>query len=311
MLFILLGPTASGKERIALELAGRMNAEILSVDSMKIYRGLDIGTAKASAGDRALRPHHGLDIAHPDETFSVAQYAAAAERILADIRSRNRPAILSGGTALYYMALLQGLFDGPGRDDGLRARLEAMAAGGEPERLWRMLSGRDAAAAGRIHPNDTRRLIRALEVLELSGRPISSLQGQWENRWRHSRHAFRMVRLAWPRALLRQRISARLERMRREGLLEEARGVWERREAMAAAPLQAVAYKEFFPFFGGLEPEEAAWERLRRGTTRLAKAQETWFKRFPAVPIACHELPPAEPGFCAAAADAISRAWGI
>ena len=305
MLFVVLGPTASGKERLALALAGRLGAEIISVDSMKVYRGLDIGTAKPGAEERSRIPHHGLDVADPAERFTAARFMQVAEEAIADVRSRGRPVVLSGGTALYHMALLAGLFEGPGRDDGLRRRLEDEAAREGPAALWRRLEREDPGAAARIHPNDARRLVRALEVLELTGRPISGLQRQWDAPWQAPRHPFRMARLRWQRQALLGRIAARVDRMRGAGLLEEAKGVWERRARLSETPLQAVAYKEFFPFFEGREEEDAAWERLRRHTARLAKAQETWFKRFPAQPVDC--VGPGDPAL--EAEDAVLRIW--
>lgn len=317
---ILVGATASGKERLALAAARALDAEVVSVDSMKIYRGLDIGTAKASKADRATVRHHAVDIAEPTEDFSAARFAAAADAAIADIATRGRRVILSGGTALYYKALLEGLFEGPGRDPMVRARWEAMAAAEGTGALVSALMERDPVAASRIHPGDTRRLVRALEINELTGRPISAMQTQWgdffstpdaldaaseegtrERRTPRYRYRFSMVWLDWPRARLLERIDGRLARMRESGLMEEARGVWQARETMARAPLQAVAYKEFFDYFAGTENESSAWERLRRNTARLAKAQTTWFKRFPARRMVLTEEAPVE---------AVLSAWG-
>ena len=326
MLHVLLGPTASGKERLALALAGRMGAEIVSVDSMKVYRGLDVGTAKPSPADRARVRHHGLDVADPGETWSAARWAAMAAEAVAGVRARGRAVILSGGTALYLVALLRGMSAAPGRDAATRARLEAEADALGTGALWERLARLDPASGRLVHPRDRRRLVRALEVWELTGRPPSAWRRQWPEPGTPGPlggggdlYPCRMARLAWPRPALLRRAAARAGRMRAAGLLAEARGVWERREALAAAPLQAVAYKEFFPFFRGEEGEEAAWERLRRGTARLAKAQETWFRRFPAVAVPCGPgeghgggrdgdlggEPEADP----ALADRVLRAW--
>ncbi|MDR1744566.1 MAG: tRNA (adenosine(37)-N6)-dimethylallyltransferase MiaA, partial [Planctomycetota bacterium] len=160
---IILGPTASGKERLALACAERMNGEIVSVDSMKVYRGLDVATAKAG----------------PEEAFSAADFVRAAEAAIADIASRGKTPFLSGGTAFYYKALLEGLFDGPGADRAFRARLEERAAREGSAALHAELMEKDAAAAGKIHPSDCRRIVRALEVVTLTGQGISASQTQW------------------------------------------------------------------------------------------------------------------------------------
>lgn len=292
VLYICLGPTATGKEAAALRAAGRIGGEILSVDSMKIYRTLDVGTAKPSAEARALVRHHGLDIADPDETFSAGDYVRMADTVIADILARGKQPILSGGTALYYKALLDGLFDAPGADPDLRSLLQEEARRLGTDALHQRLAGIDPAAAGKIHPHDLRRIIRALEVHTRTGEPISQRQREWSgfhpnndtpgsepfSRYRHV-----MVWLDWPRPLLHERIRQRVERMLGAGLEEEARGVWERQEEMAQAPLQAVGYKEFFGWFEGRESRTEAVERLRRNTRRLAKSQCTWFRKFPAI----------------------------
>ncbi len=286
---IILGGTASGKERLALECAKLLNAEIISVDSMKVYRGLDIATAKAGAEERALVRHHGLDLVGPEETFSATDFARAADRAIADIVSRGKIPLLSGGTAFYYKALLEGLFAGPGADLALRAGLEERAEKEGAGALHRELAEKDPAAAAKIHAADTRRLVRALEVIALTGKPLSGQQTQWAGfhaggggAFAAPRYPFVMVRLVRERSDLHQRIKARIERMAARGLREEARRVWENRSTYSRTPLQAVGYKEFFPYFQGGETWEAALERLRHGTNRLVRSQETWFRKFPA-----------------------------
>ncbi|MCC8189435.1 MAG: tRNA (adenosine(37)-N6)-dimethylallyltransferase MiaA [Planctomycetes bacterium] len=294
VLRIIVGSTASGKERLALACASRIGAEIVSVDSMKVYRGLDIATAKAGAEERTRVRHHCLDLVAPTDTFSAADFVAAAERAIADIVSRGRVPLLSGGTALYYRALLEGLFDGPGAEPEVRARLEARAAEVGGEVLHRELAGIDPEAAAKIHPADIRRLVRALEVTTLTGQGISLRQTQWKDfhapaaagqpaeLFATPRYPFTMVRLVRSRADVHDRIRRRIERMAAAGLEAEARMVWRHRDRIARTPLQAVGYKELFPFFDGQASWTECLERLRHATNRLVRRQETWFRKFPA-----------------------------
>ena len=295
---IIVGTTASGKERLALEVARRLNGEIVSVDSMKVYRGLDVATAKAGAEERRTVPHHCLDLVEPSETFSAADFVEAAEKAIKDIHSRGRIAVLSGGTAFYYKALLEGLFEGPGADPELRRGLEARAAEEGSDALHRELAERDPAAAAKIHPSDVRRLVRALEVAALTGRGISQAQTQWV-KFHHEdpeeraaaffaapRHPFVMVRIVRERDDVRRRVKERIDHMAARGLVDEARMVFERRESISRTPLQAVGYKEFFPYFQGECTLEEALEKLRLGTNRLVRSQDTWFRKFPAAPLA-------------------------
>ncbi len=294
---ILVGTTASGKERLALEVAALLGGEIVSVDSMKIYRGLDIATAKAGAEERRRVPHHCLDLADPAESFSAADFARAADAAIADIAARGRVPILSGGTALYYRALLEGLFEGPGADAALRRRLEDRAAAEGTEALHRELSLRDPAAAAKIHPADLRRLVRALEVVELTGGSISSAQAQWAEfhnadpaaragaLFRRTRYPFVMARIVRERGDVHRRVKERIDRMAASGLREEAERVFSLRDRLSRTPLQAVGYKEFFPYFLGECPWEDALERLRAATNRLVRRQDTWFRKFPATEI--------------------------
>ncbi len=310
---ILLGPTASGKEGLALLCAERIAAEIVSVDSMKIYRGLDIGTAKPDAETRARIRHHCLDIAEPTEVFSVARYVEAADAAIAAIAAGNKPPLLSGGTALYYKGLLQGLFSGPRANPGLRRSLRARAESEGPQALYAELERLDPATASRVHPNDLRRVIRALEVAMLTGRPISEQQTQWTGTGRSSpsgnaaapgsngfpgsramRYPCAMVALEWPRETLYRRIEARVEQMLAAGLVEEARRVYENRDTYSPTPLQAVGYKEFFPYFEGGATMNEAIELLRKNTRNLAKSQDTWFRKFPCHRLRMHEDRPRE-----------------
>lgn len=286
---ILLGPTASGKEQAALDAAQAIGGEIVSVDSMKIYRQADIGSAKPGPADRSRVRHHCLDLADPEEVFSSARYLAAAEEAIADISARGKPVILSGGTALYYKAILEGLFEGPAADPGIRSELSARAAAEGSESLHRELSDIDPAAAEKIHPRDERRLIRALEIIRLTGGPISRLQTQWAGFHGESENGSgyiypcSIVRLHWPRPVLGERAKKRIDRMMEVGLEKEAERMYRNRDRLSMTLLQAVGYKEFFPYFSGEASLPDAVEELRKATMRLAKSQVTWFKRFP-----CH-----------------------
>lgn len=291
---IIVGSTASGKERLALAAAEMLGGEILSVDSMKIYRGLDVATAKAGPEERRRVRHHCLDLVDPSETFSAADFVAAAEKAAADIVSRGKIPFLSGGTAFYYRALLDGLFEGPGANPELRAELEARAEAEGGESLHRELAAVDPAAAAKIHPSDVRRIVRALEVVRLTGGGISDRQTQWggfhsqdesvrrDGFFANPRHPFVMVRIVRDRADIHRRVRERVARMAEAGLEAEARMVYERREEISRTPLQAVGYKEFFPYFRGEESWEQAVEKLCQATNRLVRSQDTWFRKFPA-----------------------------
>lgn len=295
---IIIGTTASGKERLALEAAKLLGGEIVSVDSMKVYRGLDVATAKAGAEERRAVPHHCLDLVEPTENFSVADFVRAADAAIAAIRARGRIPVLSGGTAFYYKALLEGLFDGPAADPELRRRLEERAAAEGTEALHRELALRDPAAAAKIHPADLRRLVRALEVAELTGGGISAAQTQWAEFhnadpaeraaafFAKPRHPFVMARIVRDREDVRRRVVERIGVMASRGLREEAERVFALRETLSRTPLQAVGYKEFFPYFSGECSWEEALEKLRLATNRLVRSQDTWFRKFPAAEIA-------------------------
>lgn len=275
---ILLGPTASGKESVALEVAARLGATILSVDSMKIYQEMDLGTAKPTPAMRARVPHRLVDFVPPEQGFSVAMYRDAAETEMAALDAAGSPFILSGGTALYYKALTEGLFDGPGTDPDLRAALMAELEREGEMALHAELAAVDAAAAARIHPHDHRRLIRALEVIRQGGRPLSALQTQFGKRRTDRRIA--MVGLHWSRAQLHERIALRVERMVAAGLFEEAAALHRRRPALSAQARAAVGYAEIFAYLEGEHDRETAVELIRRNTRRLAKSQMTWFRKF-------------------------------
>jgi tRNA dimethylallyltransferase len=273
---VLAGPTASGKSAAALELASRIGAEILSLDSMAVYRGMDVGTAKPSAEDRARAPHHLIDLVEPDENFSVADYLAAAEAACRGIVSRGRTPLFVGGTGLYLRSLLRGVFEGPAAAPDVRRRLEAEAEAHGPEALHARLKSVDPTAAARLHPNDVRRVVRALEVAELTGRPLSEQQEQPPlspaERPRH------VDWLSPPREWLYRRIDARVDAMMAAGLLDETRRLLARPGGLGRTARQALGYRELIDHLEGRLPLAEAVDLIKLRTRQFAKRQHTWFR---------------------------------
>jgi len=275
----LVGPTASGKTEAALELSERLRAEIVSVDSMLVYRGMDVGTAKPTPAERTRAPHHLLDVAEPAERFTVARYQALAREALAGIRARRRVALLVGGSGLYFRAVVDDLAFPP-EDPALRMALEAEAAAVGPERLYRRLAALDPAAAGRIEVGNVRRVVRALEVAALTGRPFSDFAATW------TRHDPSRVRAAGVRIageVLAVRIAARVEAMLAAGWLDEVRALVERGFGGWLTSSQAIGYAELARHLDGrLSLEEAVATTVRR-TRNLARRQVAWFRRDPRI----------------------------
>jgi tRNA dimethylallyltransferase len=274
-LWYLTGPTASGKTAVGIELARRLNAEIVSLDSMAVYRGIDIGTAKPTADERAAVAHNLIDVVEPSENYSVAQYRQAALQHIGEIKSRDREVLFVGGSPLYLKAMLRGIFQGPPADWPLRRRLMDEARD-DPTVLHRRLQAVDAAAAARLHPNDTRRLVRALEVFESTGRPISSMQREFEIARPASE--CRVFVLDWPRVELNERIDRRVEAMFHAGLVDETRGLVERGIELSRTARQAVGYREVLEHLAGNLDLEATVELVKLRTRQFAKRQLTWFR---------------------------------
>jgi len=277
---ILCGPTAGGKSALAVALAQSLRArgqyaEIVTADAFQIYRGMDIGTAKPTVAERQGVPHHLMDVVEPTERFSVNQWLERAEGLIADLRGRGVLPIVVGGTHLYVKALLEGLFEGPPPDAGLRAELTAM----DPHARRAELERVDPAAALRIHFNDERRTVRALEIFRQTGAPISVLQSQWQPAG-GGRPDARLVILDWPADAINRRINARVKGMMDAGLLDEVRGL----HAAGRLGLQAVealGYKQLVAHFanpGACTLEECV-ERIKIDTRHLAKSQRTWLRR--------------------------------
>ena len=272
----LTGPTASGKTAVGLELARRMNAEILSLDSMAIFQGMDIGTDKPTPAEQALVPHHLIDLVSPNEEFSVARYLEVAREKITEVRARGRQVLFVGGTPLYLKSMLRGLFAGPQADWDFRQEVEEelhrVGQGALHERLRQV----DPLSAARLHPNDTRRLIRALEVYKLTGRPISHFQLQFDEGL--AADECRVFVLERPVAELHRRINERVEQMFAAGLVEETQGLVARGLEFGRTARQAVGYREVLDFLAGESTREEAMEQIKIRTRRFAKRQRTWFR---------------------------------
>jgi len=290
-LVVILGPTAGGKSALAVAIGRAVGGEIVNADSMQVYRHMDAGTAKPTAEERAAVPHHLVDIVEPTERWTVADWIDAAEACIADIQGRGKLPIVVGGTNLYLKALLEGFFEGPPADEPLRASLENV----DSSTLHERLSGIDPEAADRIHPNDRKRIVRALEVHHQTGRPISQMQQQWADADRESaggqqpyHHNPILLGLHWPADLINRRINARVKAMFDPaacGLAEREDLVSETQRLEAAGRLgpqarEALGTKQTLAYLHGETTLEEAFEQTKIETRRFAKAQRTWLKRY-------------------------------
>lgn len=277
---ILTGPTGTGKTALALDLAERLGAEIVSMDSMSLYRGMDIGTAKPSLADLRQVPHHLIDVLDPSESASVAWWLQRAAAACADIVARGKVPLIVGGTPLYLKAILFGLFEGPARDVELRRRLEDEAARTGTAALHARLAAHDPAAAQRIHPNDLRRIVRALEVHELTGRPMSAWQSQWPSEPRPGEEAA-FVWLDIPRPVLYERIERRVDAMFAAGLVEEVRRLSTAPRPLSREAAQALGYREVLSHLAGQVELEETIALVKTHSRQYAKRQLTWFRHLP------------------------------
>lgn len=277
-LIVLAGPTAVGKSSMALAVAERVGGEIIAADSMQVYRGLDIGTAKPSADERRRVPHHLLDLVEPNQSFTAADYARLASAAIADIRARGRLPILVGGTGLYLRALFRGLFSGPWEMTPLRETLYQEAERIGSATLHQRLETSDPEAAAAIHPNDLFRIVRALEVAAVSGRPISTLRAEARRNHKPILGPVLQFGLERNRQELYQRIEARVEAMMAQGLVREVQGLLDRGYSPVLRPLRAIGYRHMIGHLKEHISINDAVASLKRDTRRYAKRQLTWFR---------------------------------
>lgn len=271
----LTGPTASGKTAVGVALARRLDAEVVAMDSTTIYRRMDIGTAKPTTAERRAIPHHLIDVIEPWESASVADYLGWAREVVAAIEGRGRRVLFVGGTALYLKALLRGLFAGPGSDPELRRRLEEEAESGGDAALHHRLAEVDPATAARLHPNDRRRVIRALEVIAMTGRPMSALQVEHHEPAPASVPVFA---LEPPRDRLYERIDRRVLAFFDAGLVEEVRTLQSGDRPMSPIAAQAIGYREVIAMLEGRASLPETVVQIQTRSRQFAKRQATWFR---------------------------------
>lgn len=275
---VITGPTASGKGSLAFELAQRLGGEIVSMDSMKVYRELDIVTAKPDTERRRKVPHHLLDIVDPDDDFSTGDYLNRLESTLSDLRARSVQPLISGGTALYLKAYIEGFRDGPPADWEFRRRLLEEAELYGVTVLHERLQAADPVAAGKIHCADLRRIVRALEVCSQTGQRASE-EWTWGSQTAEKPCPVRLFGIAWERPQLYERINQRVERMVEQGLFDEVERLIRRQPPLSRSAAQAIGYKEFLERDEQRLPDVV--ERIQQGSRRFAKRQMTWFRKFP------------------------------
>lgn len=301
-ILILTGPTGAGKTELSLAVAERCNAEIVAMDSMTLYRGMDIGTAKPTLAERSRIPHHLIDVLDPWESASAAWWLEQSILCCRQIEERGKRVLFVGGTPLYLKLLLYGMFEGPPADPALRDRLRQKAELAGAAELHKWLALIDPAAGQRIHPNDERRIIRALEVFELTGKPISQWQVQWqagqtpsltsppggEGRVRGA--ANRAIWLDLPRAELYDRINRRVERMFNCGLVDEVAALCRHSLPLSREAAQALGYKEVLEYLAGRATLDETIGRVKTRSRQFAKRQLTWFRSLPLVQPVSNEL---------------------
>jgi tRNA dimethylallyltransferase len=277
-MILILGLTASGKGTLAFNLAKSTGAEIISVDSMKVYRRMDIGTAKPSRDAQRQVKYHLIDVIEPSEFFSVAAFLDMTELAIEQIKAKDKPVIAVGGTAMYLKALLFGLFEGPGTDMQIRSRLKQQIKEEGTIELHKQLAGLDPVAAERINPNDARRIIRALEVYELTGRPISALQTQFTRD--RPRHNWKIIGLRREKSDTAHRINIRAKMIIERGLVDEVKSLLAEEKPLSPQARCAIGYAEVIEYLSGKYSLDKALELIKKNTRKFAKAQRTWFKTF-------------------------------
>jgi len=274
---VLLGPTAVGKTKLSIELAKELNGEIISADSMQVYRGLDIGTAKPTMEERQGIPHHLIDIHNPDEEWTVSDFVEESQKLKVKIQNKGKLPIIVGGTGLYLWSLLEGFaFPISPADKELRGRLEELPT----TTLYAQLSASDPKAAEKIHANDKKRIIRALEVFELTGKPISELQESRKPEAESRTRNYTLIGINLTREELYERINARIDNMIAQGLIGEVEGLLAKGYSKSLNSFQALGYKEVVEYLDGKWDKEQMVEELKKRTRNFARRQLTWFRRF-------------------------------
>ena len=286
-LIIVAGATASGKTALAISLAKEYDGEIISADSMQIYRGMDIGTAKPDLEEQCGIRHHLMDFAEPEENFSVADFVALAHKAADDILSRNKRVIVAGGTGLYIDSFAKDIdFDEEEQDEKIRAELSELAEKEGAEALFERLKLTDPLAASKLHPNNKKRVIRAIEFYMQHGESI--IIHQERTKQKDSRYRALYMMIDYPREELYSRINRRVDIMLEKGLVSEAKALWDKRDKLGKTASQAIGYKELFDYFYGRCTIEEAAEEIKQRTRRYAKRQLTWFRANPQM----HKLSP-------------------
>ncbi len=278
---IIAGPTAAGKSRLGLKLAQRFKGEIVSADSMQVYRHMDIGTAKPSPEERAVVRHHLIDVAEPDEEFNAAVYFDLASKTIDRLQGEGRPVFVVGGTGLYIRVLTGGLINMPGPSPDIRARLKSEMARFGKLYIYEILKDLDPASARRIHPNDSVRIIRALEALELTGESITRRQS--EHGFAERRYEYLKIGLNLERAELFRRIARRCEQMMADGLVAETEKLLAMGYGEDLKPMQALGYKHIVQLLKGAVGLEEAVEKIKTDTRHYARRQLTWFGKDPEI----------------------------
>jgi tRNA dimethylallyltransferase len=278
-LVAILGPTASGKSALGVALAERHDGEVVSCDSTAVYRGFDIGTDKVSAEERRGVPHHLVDVADPHEEYSAARYAREASAVIRDITARGRLPILVGGTGLYYRALARGLFAGPGRDTAMRARLTAIARRRGPERLHRLLARVDPPSGERIQPRDEKRMIRALEVYFLTGRPLTDHFVETASPL--PEYDIAGFVLNPPSDVIAERVALRVDAQFARGIVAEVEGLRRAGVPGTALPFTGLVYRQVLEHLGGVRDEKETRALIVRENRRYARRQLIWFRKEP------------------------------
>lgn len=279
-ILVLTGPTATGKTKIGIELAQKLNGEIISADSRQVYKLMDIGTAKPTPQERKEAVHHLLDVVFPDETYSAGRFAREAEIIIEQILNRQKLPIIVGGTGLYLKSLIYGIFESPRVKEEIRKELRQEAEHYGLQNIYERLADIDPLTAGRISPKDRVRIIRALEIYEVTGRPISELQTQWKKK--QKKYEFKTYGIIMNRKKLYERINSRVDRMIEQGFLGEVKNLKQQGYSFELPALRTFGYLDFFNYLQGKVGLGEAIEKFKQGTRNFAKRQLTWFR---------HQLP--------------------